>query len=193
MLQQLNVRLTTCTCNFYLSLHTQKSSSPQLSLVCAIYLHLLKYMWEDDPPLVHSPTGPVHLVFTGALTNQDLGFLVLLSIITRLVCTKALADVRCHFWSIFRWSAKMTLERWGVHLVVRECSELAWLWLNGVKSLGSSLRLPYFSGCHCHLQRWENTATKPNKNRTTNNLNLHRNTHAESPWNRIYNQLFMSD
>lgn len=138
MLHQPNVRLTTGTYNFYLSLHTRKSSSPLLSLVCAVHLKILKDTWEDDPPQAHSPAGPVHLVFTGVLTNQDLGFLVFLSIITLLVRTRALTDVRCRFWSICRWSARMTPERPGVYLVVRECSELTRLWLNGLKNLGSS-------------------------------------------------------
>lgn len=38
-----NVNLKTCTYNFYLSLHIQKSPSPLLSSVCAIYQHRFKH------------------------------------------------------------------------------------------------------------------------------------------------------
>lgn len=85
-----------------------------------------------------SPARPVHLAFTGALTNQDFGFLVLLSKIILLGSIRALADVKCHFWTLCRWSTRLTPGRLWVYLVVRKRPELTWLLLNGWKILGNS-------------------------------------------------------
>lgn len=135
----LNVNLKTWTCNFYPSLHAQKFSFPLLSSACAMCQHFLKHcaehVWPDDPPKVQLPAGPEVLVFT---RSQDVGFLALLSKIIHLGSIRALADVICFFWSICRWSGRLTPGRLGVHLVVRECLELTCFLLSGWKNVGNS-------------------------------------------------------
>lgn len=133
----LNINLNTCTYNFFLSSHAHKFSFPLLSSVCAMYQHLkhcAEHVWPDDAPKVQLPAGPEVLVFT---RSQDLGFLVLLSKFIHLGSIRALADVRCFFWSICRWSGRLIPGRLGVHLVVRESLELTWFLLNRWKNVGN--------------------------------------------------------
>lgn len=122
------------------------------------YQHLLKHcaehVWPVGPPKVQLPAGPGVLVFT---RSQDLVFLASLSKIIHPGSIRALADVRCFFWSIWRWSDRLTPGKLGVHLVVRGCLELTRVLLNGWENVGNSFCFPCCSGCHCQLKRWENT------------------------------------
>lgn len=159
------------------------------------YQHLLKhcaeYVWPDGPPKVQRPAGPGVLVFTRI---QILSFWPhsKKSHIQAVSELWQMSDV--FFWRIWRWSDRLTPGKLGVHLVVRECLELTQVLPNGWENVGNSFCFPCCSGCHCQLKRWENTTTKPTRNRPTNNLDLHRNSSGltDPSLTGMYIQLLMS-
>lgn len=133
-----NANLNTCTYNFYLSLHTQKSSPPDCFHQYALYTSVLntvqhsdstEHAWQDDPLQVHFPCrSSASGVYRGPYKPRPwLSGLTLKNHTSR----QYQGSGRCQMSD--RWSARLTPGRLWVYLVVRECPELTWLLLNGWK------------------------------------------------------------